>query len=190
MARKKNEMWIDPNGPGLAFLPNRKPARLPDPAQAREQRLKRKTAEQREEDRLQRVRRRELDELSHYIEVAKNRSAKAAWERKSRDIDRDLNPPAPPPTPAEEARRKRREMIDLQFEEREEKADAAQKAISHVRRKVISIHQDPCMPAGERYIRIRTLLENYGYDERILPPAIREFMENEAFKEDSFEEES
>jgi len=126
------------------------------------------------------------------IDDAKAREVVADFEAKIREHGlrgRPAPPPPPPPPPVppvdetarkkEEARRARKEMQELELDERAEAAEFEQDLVSKARTEAIKIYQNINMLAGDRFERIRRVLESYKVPVTILPAAIQEFMEEE-----------
>jgi hypothetical protein len=99
-------------------------------------------------------------------------------------------PPPPPPLPAppqvdeatrqkEEARRSRKDMQELELDERAEAAQFNQDVVSKARADAIKIYQNINMLAGERFERIRRVLDSYKVPVTILPKGLQEFMQEE-----------
>jgi hypothetical protein len=99
-------------------------------------------------------------------------------------------PPPPPPPPApvavdeatrkrDQARREREAKQELHLDEIAEAAAHEQEVVSRSRNEAITIYQDLNKLAGDRFERIRRVLETYKVPITILPKAIQEFMEEE-----------
>jgi len=124
-------------------------------------------------------------------EVRKYDAEAAAYERQARDSRRDLAPPPPPPPPApppptpEEiaaarrkvARQERMDNVELKLDELDAKAHEGEEKVCRAKAKAIEIFWRLDMRKDEKRTRIEALLDAYGLDERILPEAIRELME-------------
>jgi hypothetical protein len=123
-------------------------------------------------------------------EMAKARAEVARYAREARDAESDLRPapPLPPPPPPvdiralrrEEARRDAEETINARLDATEVAANGAEEKVARAKKRCVEIYQDVQMRAGEKQVRIQEVLDAYNYPWSILPPAIREFMEDGA----------
>lgn len=130
------------------------------------------------------------------IEAAQARETIATHEGSAREHNLRGRPPAPPPPPPqlpapvdevarrrEDARRKKQEILDLDLQELDLKADAGQEKVTRAKAKATEIFQNVSLSGGEVRARIQEVLDAYNLDWTILPVRIREFMEGEAEKE-------
>ena len=101
-------------------------------------------------------------------------------------------PVLPPPAPVDEATRKReaarrekQELLDLDLQELDLKAEAGQEKVTRAKTKATEIFRNVSLSSGEVRARIQEVLDAYNLDWTILPLRIAEFMETESEKESS-----
>lgn len=131
-------------------------------------------------------------------EVKRYETEAALHERTIRDSRSDLlpppaPPPSPPPPPTDEEcavqrrkdhRRKRMEMVHERLDEFDAWARFGQQKVSKAKARAIRIFRNLQIPKDEKRTRIGEILDAYQIDERILPPAIRELMEEEVYDDE------
>ena len=135
-------------------------------------------------------------ELQDAIEEKKAQEIIADYDARIREhsLRGQPAPPPPPPPPApppvnpaarkkEESRRRRQEMLDLELEELDFRADAGQEKVARAKQKAIEIFQNVELCDGEIRARIQEVLDGYGLDHTILPRRLQEFMEVEFAEE-------
>ena len=170
----KGRVWINPSGEALSFLPMVPPKRR-----------KRRDTEREKDQKVWKEHECEVHALDHEIEVAKRHSVKASWNRKARDMRQDLAPPPPaPPDPLERAWRKKQQEKDLVLQEHEVAADLGGEKVTRAKTQAIEVDRNLHMTKGEKRTRILEIMDAYELDESILPPAIRELLEEEEFHDE------
>ena len=115
------------------------------------------------------------------VEGAKAKAEIAKYEGEARSAARDPEPPPPAPDPLEEARRRRAMKAELHLQERETAAEVAGETVTAAKAQANEVYRNLKMTSGEKRTRIRAALDAYGVDERVLPPAILELLDEEEF---------
>ena len=165
----KGRVWINPSGEALSFLPKVPPKRR-----------KRRDAEREKDQMVWKGRQRELYALDHKLEVRKRHSVAAGYERKARDMRQDLAPPPPaPPDPLEKAWHKKLEKNELDLQNDEAASRLSQEKVVRAKNEAIRVYRDLNITIGEKRLRIDNIMDAYGADQNILPPAIQELFKEE-----------
>jgi hypothetical protein len=121
-------------------------------------------------------------------EIERHNADAAEHRARARNAQRELLPPPPPPPPfdpLEEARRKRREAQELKLQELEDEAEFAQEKVMRAKAEAITIYQASFMCDDEKRTRIWRVLEAFGLNPSILPPAIQDLMEEDPYDDDN-----
>jgi hypothetical protein len=151
---------------------------------------------------------RAIDAAKTKAEIAKHAAQVAVYERQIRDAQREPLPAAPPaPGPCltadekalmedfvrltrrrEATHRERMHDVDLRLDEFDAASRFGQETVARAKAEAIKVFKDISMLKGEKQARIEKVLEAFGLDEQILPPAIRELLENANDQEEDMDD--
>jgi len=169
----RKTVWVNPDSHVLSFLPKTdKPQPKPRP---------RRDPEREADERTVKERQQALGSLDHEVEAAKRTCELARWNTKKRNAE--LGVLEDPETRSESTRTEQMEQVELRLRELEAIAKFGEETVTKARTKAVEIFGKLHMRKDEKRIRIRTVLDAYGVDERVLPPAILELLEEEEYAE-------